>query len=98
MSLETTCNRCRAPIVWARTRKDRRVAIDAHRREGGTIVLQHEAVREPPFVWNRDEAELAQHRREHAYRVKHGMEEPGPFTGYVHHRDVCPARTRRKAA
>lgn len=70
--------------------------IDPERREDGRIVLVHGQVREPPLVKVLSDEELAEERRRHDYRVKHGMEEPGPFRLFVSHFATCPNAGRHR--
>jgi hypothetical protein len=95
--VDTRCRSCNAPILWARTPKGRRIPIDIARREDGRIVLVHDQVREPPLAKVVDDAELEQLRRDHASRVRSGIEEPGPLRLFVVHFASCPdAREHRR--
>jgi hypothetical protein len=92
----TKCKSCNAHITWARTEKGKRMPIDLERREDGRIVLVHDLVREPPLVKVLTDEELEQERRHHAYRVKQGMEEDGPFRLFVSHSATCPDAGRHR--
>lgn len=79
-----------------RTEKGKRMPIDLERREEGRIVLVHDLVREPPLVKVLSDEKLEQARRQHAYRVKQGMEEEGPFRLFVPHFATCPDAGRHR--
>jgi hypothetical protein len=45
------CRSCKAPIIWARTEKGRRIPLDAKPTAGGNLLLERREYLEPLAVY-----------------------------------------------
>lgn len=85
------CSSCSAAIEWAVTEKGKRMPVDAEPVEGGTILLQHFHVGEPPVAHvttadERDELAVQARNRGDTLRL------------FVSHFATCPNADQHRSA
>ena len=76
------CRSCKAEIVWAISEQGKPAPVDAQPVAGGTILLRHLEVGQPPVA----HVTSAEERTELA-----GVTGPEPFVLFVSHFATCPS-------
>lgn len=86
--MSDTCLSCSAPITWAITERGLPMPVDSEPVEGGTILLSHRRVGEPPTVLYQDPEQIEQ------LRAQHARSQAGPLRLFVSHFATCPDARR----
>jgi hypothetical protein len=90
--MSDVCASCKAPLIWAKTGRDKWMPVDSEPTEGGYLLLSHRHVGEPPVAVVLTRATVQKLQAEHERSPQ-----DGPLRLFTSHFATCPdAAAHRK--
>jgi hypothetical protein len=87
---KASCPQCGGEIIWARSKRRKRMPVDAERSTRGNILLTYRFADGEPDAEVVTKERRAQLRREHAHNYDRGVVSEPELKLHLHHRATCP--------
>jgi hypothetical protein len=84
------CPQCNAEIIWARSKRRKKMPVDAQRTPTGNILLVYRGRYDEPDAEVVTKQRRAELRREHDYNRFRGITDEPELMLHTHHRATCP--------